>query len=166
MHITIIVQLLTYEYVCALLVLVMYSCHVSKQEQVKWQEQIVCRTCILQIHSCWKNAVFDPANKESEIFHSTCLNLAALMDPLLRGSKSWKCSDTLILLVCTCSCILATNSPTSTSSGGWWGDWGEGSGEPEGRDNNQISSMSTSSGGWWAQDIWLAALCWFVGFVA
>ena len=58
------------------------------------------------------------------------------MEPLLRGSKSWKCSDTLILLVCTCSWILATNSPTSTSAGGWWGDRGEGSGGLEGRDSN------------------------------
>ena len=57
---------------------------------------------------------------------STCLNLAALMDPLLRGSKSWKCSDTLILLVITCSCILAISSSTSTNSGGRWEDRGEG----------------------------------------
>jgi len=64
--------------------------------------------------------------KRGQIRNSTCLNLAALMDPLLRGSKSWKCSDTLILLVCTCSCILATNSLTSTSSGEWWGDRGGG----------------------------------------
>ena len=54
------------------------------------------------------------------------LNLAALMEPLLRGSKSWKCSDTLIRLVLTCSCILAIISSTSTNSGGRWEDWGEG----------------------------------------
>ena len=47
------------------------------------------------------------------------------MEPLLRGSKSWKCSDTLILLVITCSCILAISSSTSTNSGGRREDWGE-----------------------------------------
>ena len=46
----------------------------------------------------------------------TCLNLVAEMDPLLSGSKSWKCSETRILLQSTCSWSRLTSCSRLTGS--------------------------------------------------
>ena len=49
----------------------------------------------------------------------TCLNLAAVMELALRGSESWKCSVTLILLSSTCSLRRITNISSCSGRRGW-----------------------------------------------
>lgn len=52
---------------------------------------------------------------DHDLLMITCLNLSRDIEPLLKGSKSSKCSDTLILLITTCSRILAINFWRSTA---------------------------------------------------
>ena len=49
----------------------------------------------------------------------TCLNLVDVMEFALRGSESWKCSVTLILLSSTCSLRRITNISSCSGRRGW-----------------------------------------------